>query len=255
MLSIITITYNNYTELIKTLDSIPKSDLIESIVVAGGQCKETLEFLKSYSGKSLSEKDEGIADAFNKGVRISSGKYIMFLNSGDELIDKSYTEKAIEILESNQNYSFVHSNLIFIDSNGNELYMKPQMKSLGRGMPYLHPTMVVRKQLFDQIGYFNTKLKIAMDFDWIVRLEKNSIAGNYYRNSFVIKMDGKGKSVIEESAAMRECYSILKSNNLLNLKNYLGFTVRYILFLLRGLVVKVGLETFLTSMKKVKHSE
>ena len=157
MLSIITITYNNYNELIKTLGSIPHSNLIESIVINGGDCKDTPEFLKTYSAKSLSEKDEGIADAFNKGVKLSSGNYVMFLNSGDELVDKSYLENAITILENNQNYGFVHSNLIFIDSNENELYMKPQMKSLGRGMPFLHPTMVVRKQLFDQIGYFNTR--------------------------------------------------------------------------------------------------
>jgi glycosyltransferase len=255
MISIVTITYNNFDQLIKTLNSIPKLNLIESVVINGGQCNKTSEFLRNYSGKSISEKDEGIADAFNKGVKLATGKYIMFLNSGDELIDKSYPLKAIEILNSSDEFNFVHSNLIFNDQHGTELYVKPQMKSLGRGMPYLHPTMIVRKKLFDQIGYFNTKLKIAMDFDWVARLEKNNISGNYCGGSYVIKMDGEGKSVIEEAAAISECYSILKSNGLLNPRNYLGFKVRQILYFFRVLIIKIGLKNFLSSLKKIKYSK
>ena len=254
MLSIVTVTYNNYDELIKTLNSIPKTDFIESVVVNGGQCERTKEFLKSYLGKSISEKDNGIADAFNKGVKLSSGKYIMFLNSGDELIDKSYPENASKILEDHPENDFVHSNLLLIDDNRNEFYMRPQMKSLGRGMPYLHPTMITKKQLFDNVGLFNTKIKIAMDFDWIARLQKNNSAGYYYDEKAVVKMDGKGKSVLKESEALKECFAILKINSLLTFENYIGFIIRYILYLGRVLTVKVGLKKILISTKKIKHS-
>lgn len=255
MLSIITVTYNNFNELIKTINSIPISASIESIVINGGQCEKTLDYLKSFSGRSVSEKDDGIADAFNKGVTLASGKYIMFLNSGDELIDNSYPEKAIKILELDRNISFVHSNLILADAGNNQLYMKPQMKSLGRGMPYLHPTMIVKKELFNQIGYFNTTLKVAMDFDWVARLVKNNFIGSYYSNSFVVKMDGEGKSIVQESIAMRECYSILKANALLNPKNIFGFSLRFTLYLTRVLMAKIGLKKILVSMKKIKHSQ
>lgn len=254
MVSIVTITYNNYDELVKTLNSLPDSDFIESVVINGGKCEKTKEFLKTFSGKSISEKDNGIADAFNKGVNLSSGQYIMFLNSGDELIDKLYPEKAIEILGKNYNNEFVHSNLLFIDENRNQLFMRPQMKSIGRGMPYLHPTMIVKKRLFDQIGLFNTKLKIAMDFDWIARLERNKISGYYFNDTAVVKMDGKGKSVFEESEAINECYTSLKNNDLLNLKNSIGFMVRYTLYLGRVSMVKIGLKNILVRMKKIKYS-
>lgn len=254
MLSIITITYNNFNDLIKTIASIPKSDLIESIILNGGQCKETLDYLKSYSGRSISEKDEGIADAFNKGVKLASGKFIMFLNSGDVLIDQSYLKKAIEILEQNKDISFVHSNLILTDSVNNHLYMKPQMKSLGRGMPFLHPTMILEKKLFNQIGYFNINMKVAMDFDWVARLIKNNYKGFYYKDSFVISMAGGGKSIVQESIALKECLASLKANSLLGLENIIGYCLRYALYFTRVLMSKIGLDKFLRLLKKIKYS-
>ncbi len=255
MISIVTITYNNFDELIETLNSIPESPLIESIVVNGGQCEKTKEFLKTYSGKSITEKDDGIADAFNKGVKLSSGKYILFLNSGDELIEKSYPEKALKIFNENRRISFVHSNLLLVDNSNPELFMRPALSNPGRGMPYLHPTMIVRKDLFDQIGMFDAKLKIAMDFDWIVKLVKNNFLGYYLNNNAVVKMDASGKSIKEENEAIKECFMILKANKFLTPNNLLGFTQRYTLYILRMLMVKIGLKDFLISMKKIKHSK
>ena len=255
MISIITITYNNYDELIKTLNSIPQTPFIESVVINGGQCEKTSEFLKTYSGKSITEKDDGISDAFNKGVKLSSGNYIMFLNSGDVLLDKSYPVIALNILDNKKDISFIHSNLLLVDFPNPELFMRPTMSNLGRGMPYLHPTMIVKKDLFKIIGWFNKNIKVAMDFDWIVRLEKHRIPGYYFNGNAVVKMDGKGKSIKQENIAIKECYSILKSNNYLTLTNLAGFSQRYLLYMLRTIMVKIGLIDFLMSMKKAKYSE
>jgi glycosyltransferase involved in cell wall biosynthesis len=255
MISIITITYNNYDELIKTLNSIPQTPYIESVVINGGQCEKTKEFLRNYQGKSISEADDGIADAFNKGVKYSSGTYIMFLNSGDVLLDKSYFERALNLLDQKKDISFIHSNLLLVDFPNPELFMRPTLSNLGRGMSYLHPTMIVKKDLFEIIGWFNKNIKVAMDFDWIVRLEKHKIQGHYFNGNAVVQMDGKGKSINQENVAIKECYSILKSNNYLTLTNLAGFSQRYLLYLLRMIMVKIGLKDFLMSMKKVKYSE
>jgi len=255
MISIVTITYNNYDELIKTLSSIPESPLIESVVVNGGDCEKTQKYLETYSGKSVSEKDDGIADAFNKGINISTGKYIMFLNSGDILLEKFYPEKAIKILNNNNEYDFTHSNLIFVDENNNELFVRPQMKSLGRGMPYLHPTMIVKKEVFTKTGLFDKNIKVAMDFDWVVKLVKNNCKGFYLNEGAVVKMDGKGKSVVEESKAIKECLTILRAHHHFTLKNIIGYAVRYALYIGRVFLVKAGLKKQLTSMKKIKHSK
>lgn len=255
MISIITITYNNYDELIKTLNSIPDSPFIESVVVNGGQCTRTKEFLKSYTGISVTEKDDGIADAFNKGVKFSSGKYIMFLNSGDVLIEKSYPEKVLKIFDEKRNISFAHSNLLLVDDSNPELFMRPSLSNLGRGMPFLHPTMIVKKELFDKIGMFDTKLKIAMDFDWIVKLVKNNFLGYYFNNSAVVEMNASGKSIKEEKAAIKECYTILRSNNFLTPNNFMGFILRYVLYALRMIMLKIGFKDVLMQMKKIKHSK
>lgn len=255
MISIVTITYNNFDELVKTLNSIPESTIIESVVINGGQCEKTKLFLNTYPGKSITEKDDGIADAFNKGVKLSSGKYIMFLNSGDVLIDKSYLEKALKVLNENRNISFVHSNLLLVDDSNPELFMRPTLSNLGRGMPYLHPTMIVKKELFDKIGMFDTKLKIAMDFDWIVKLVKYNFLGYFINNSAVVKMNASGKSIKEEKAAIKECYTILKSNNFLTPNNFMGFILRYVLYVLRMIMLKIGFKDVLIQMKKIKHSK
>jgi len=254
MISIVTITYNDYGGLKKTLGSIPDFDFIESVVINGGSDKSTLEFLDSHRGKVINEKDEGIADAFNKGIVNSSGDAIMFLNSGDELIEPGYLKETVEIFNKNKEVDFIHSNIILIDSIGTELYMKPPFCNLGRGLPYLHPTMIVKKSVFDQIGLFNKNYKIAMDFDFIVRLEKMSFKGFYVNDKAVVKMEGTGRSIEHEFDGIKECYKSLKQNSFLNLTNSFGMMVRVVLFLLRKLMILIGMGALLRNLKKKKHS-
>ena len=253
MLSIITLTYNNFNELKETLASLPKNDLIESIVVNGGNNNETYKYLKTHNGKVINEKDEGIADAFNKGIKVSSGDAIMFLNSGDILIDLSYPAEAYNVLMKNKNIHFVHSNILFSDILGAELFMKPPFCNLGRGLPYLHPTMIIRKSVFDEIGTFNTDYKIAMDFDFIVRLVKMGYKGFYREGKAVVKMEGSGKSAKEELTAIKECYASLRKNQYITIKNLIGLSQRVILYFLRKLLIKVGAGNLLKGLKKKKY--
>ena len=254
VLSIITITFNNFSELKGTLDSIPKLEFIESVVVNGGDCPQTKEFLKSYKGKSISEKDNGIADAFNKGIKLASGDLLMFLNSGDILIDPSYLVNAREQFLINKKIDFVHSNLVLKDASRTDLFMRPTFSHLGRGMPYLHPTMIVRKKIFDSVGMFNLNYKIAMDFDFIVRLKKKELSGYYVKEGFPIAMDGSGKSITKEGKAIRECFTILKENKELNIQNLLGYFQRYILFGGRKFLAFSGQSDLLLKIKARKHS-
>lgn len=254
MISIITITYNNYEDLVKTLGSIDINESIESVVINGGDCDKTSELLKSYDGIAISEKDNGISDAFNKGIKNSSGRYIMFLNSGDELTDKSYPQKAGEFLDIRKEYSFVHSNILFVDDSGETLHIRPPMKNPGRGMPYLHPTMVVRREVFDKVGLFRGEFRIAMDFDLIVKMEKAGLKGFYFDGIFPVKMEGSGKSVKQEYLAIKECFRILKENRYLNLRTVTGFGVRYFFFMIRKFMGMAGLSDYLLKMKKLKHN-
>ena len=80
MISIITVTYNNFDDLHRTLYSLEEIDGIEKVVVNGGECTKTKEYLSNFDGIAISEPDKGISDAFNKGVSRASGDTLMFLN-------------------------------------------------------------------------------------------------------------------------------------------------------------------------------
>jgi glycosyltransferase involved in cell wall biosynthesis len=254
ILSIITITYNNFKELKRTLSSLPDYDFIESVVINGGSDDASKEYLSSHHGKVINEKDEGIADAFNKGIKNSSGDAIMFLNSGDELIEATYLKEAEELLEKNNTIDFIHSNLLVTDQTGLELFMKPPFCNLGRGLPYLHPTMIVKKSVFDQIGFFNKNYKIAMDFDFVVRLVKKDYKGFYVKDKYVVKMEGTGRSVEREFEAIKECYKSLKENKFLNLQNSVGLIIRITLYFMRKMMVALGLDSQLRKLRMRKHS-
>jgi GT2 family glycosyltransferase len=157
-------------------------------------------------------------------------------------------------LKTNKEVAFVHSNLILFDSIGTKLYMKPSFCNLGRGLPYLHPTMIVRKSVFDQIGLFNKNYKIAMDFDFIVRLEQKGYKGFYINDKAAVKMEGSGRSVEQELDAIKECYKSLKQNDSLNVKNSFGMIIRFVLFFLRKLMILIGLGGLLRNLKEKKHS-
>jgi len=254
MVSVVTITLNNFLELKSTLESIPEKDFIESVVINGGNDSKTRDFLKNYKGKIITEKDNGIADAFNKGLANASGDYIMFLNSGDILIAPGYIKAAVNILSGNSEISFVHSNIIFHDRIGGEIFMRPQMKSVGRGQPFFHPTMITSKKCFDELGGFNTNYKIGMDFDFIVRMMKKGYKGDYVDGEAVVRMEGTGKSSAQENEAIKECYKSLKENDYLTLTNQTGYIIRQFFYSARKIVEKIGLKNLLGILKRKKHS-
>ena len=98
MISVITVTYNNYDDLHRTLHSLKNVDGIESVVVNGGDCNKTKKLLSNYDGIAISEPDKGISDAFNKGVTHATGENVMFLNSGDVLLSPEYLQEAEKTL-------------------------------------------------------------------------------------------------------------------------------------------------------------
>ena len=176
LLSIITITFNNFKDLSKTIESVRGLNDCEHIIINGGSCPQTLEFLQGFSGKTVSEPDSGISDAFNKGIQCSHGEAVIMLNSGDTLIDHTYPEQAMKILQENPEIDFVHANLIFEDTLIGPYIMRPLRTqnnlnpNIGRGMPYRHQSMVVRSSIYDKVGLFNLNY-ICSDYDWVCRWE------------------------------------------------------------------------------------
>jgi glycosyltransferase involved in cell wall biosynthesis len=248
MISVVTVTYNNFSELQKTVESLaPVRDRIEHIVVNGGQCEQTREYLRQYGCKSISEPDRGISDAFNKGVRMATGSGVVFLNSGDVLIHPEYFEWAESQLISKD---FTFSDILFDDALGGVIRLKPHGQSLGRGMPYAHPSLVVKRHVFDAIGGFVENLRTAMDFEFVCRMKKAKLEGVYYGQPVVL-MDGTGVSAKNESRSLMECRNALIANDLWNFSNRLFFYKRSVLYSVRRALLAAGLGSLLGSLKRV----
>lgn len=247
MISVVTVTYNNFSELQKTVESLASvRDRIEHIVVNGGQCERTKAYLREYRGKSISEPDRGISDAFNKGVRMATGSGIVFLNSGDVLIHPEYFEWAESHLTSKD---FTFSDILFDDAVGGVIRLKPHGRPLGRGMPYPHPSLVVNRRIFDSIGGFLEHFRIAMDYEFVCRMQNAKLEGAYYGQPVVL-MDGTGVSTTNEGRSLLECKNALIENDLWTLRNRFSFYERTVRYSVRRALLAAGLGSLLGSWKR-----
>ena len=258
-LSIITVTFNNYEELIRTFESIKSlKGEMEWVVVNGGDCEKTREFLQEKPIENFSfvtEKDEGIADAFNKGAKLSEGENLLFLNSGDLLFNTDYIRWAIEKLNEDRSLAFTHGDILFTDCEFGQLRMRPHGESVGRGMPYYHQTMVINKACFEKAGGFDKSFKIAMDYELVCRMEKAEMKGLYYEGEPVCLMDGSGVSRTQEGKSLKEAKRALKQNGLFWTPSvFFAFQKRVIFYSLRRLMDLLGLKDHLKRLKQKKYS-
>ena len=266
-LSIITITLNNFEELLRTVESVRDLNGCEHIIINGGECPQTLEFLQGYYGKSVSEPDQGISDAFNKGIRLSSGDAIIMLNSGDILLDRTYPARASQILDQDPQIDFVHADLIFEDKLIGSYIMRPLRTknvlspNIGRGMPYRHQSMVVRKEVYSRVGFFNLNY-ICSDFDWVCRwelgLNKSHGQAYYAQGDPVIIMDGGGISSTQERKIILEAIKIIRQRNkhisfLEKTRSYSALFRRLVLFSVRVFLKRSGFVNILVIIKRIKY--
>ena len=267
LLSIVTITFNNFEDLMHTIESVRDLEHCEHIIINGGNCLKTLAYLKNFSGISVSEPDQGISDAFNKGIKFSTGDAIIMLNSGDILIDRTYPSRACQILGQDSEIDFVHSDLIFEDRLIGPYVMRPLRSknilypNIGRGMPYRHQSMVVRKEVFDRVGLFNLDY-ISSDYDWVCKWElslKNSKGKAYYfQGNPVIIMDGGGVSSQNESKVILEAFQIILKHNmnsgfLTKVITYSALFKRIFLYSCRFILVRTGHVNILKKIRSLKY--
>lgn len=189
---------------------------IEHIFIDGGSDDGTLEVLNSYKKEGwidslVSEKDSGIYSALNKGLRLASGQYINIMNTDDYFLDIGYYKKALWAIKK-FNVDFVHANKTIKPTDegsgfvkkGNELY------SFFR-MPFLHQTMVIKKELFDEIGFFDEKYKIAADYKWVIKMILADKKGFHIKENVLYSMAGgvssdRQKCIEEVSRVIFESY-------------------------------------------------
>lgn len=176
--SIVTVCYNSSQTIDRSIRSVANQTypLIEHIVVDGGSTDGTVEILKYSQSPILSyisEADEGIYDAMNKGARVATGDIIAFLNSDDFYVDNNVVADIVEAF-SNVDVDFVCGNVEIFNPTTKKTIRSYRSKHftierLKIGWMPPHPATFIRKSCFEACQGFNTKYKIAGDFDFTLR--------------------------------------------------------------------------------------
>lgn len=205
MITIITINYNNALGLERTLSSISSQDFrgeFEHIIIDGGSSDNSVSIIKNYSTSGnvvwVSEGDEGIYDAMNKGLSIASNGYIAFLNSGDVLDGADKLSLITQKLKDNTVTDFLYGDLVFVSRDGSITRRwtagKFQKWKLYFGWMPPHPMTVIKKSLLESVGGFNVQFKIAADYDLFLRLILTRKIAFEYLAVNTVKMEVGGVS-------------------------------------------------------------
>ena len=199
-ISIITGTYNSALTISDTLKSIQIQSYsnIEHIIVDGASKDNTLKIVSKFShvAKVISEPDQGIYDAMNKGIKAAKGDIIGILNSDDFYAHERVLENVINKMES-QNVDSLYGDLVFVKPNKtNEVvrYWKSKTQTdrgWERGWMPPHPTFFLRKKVYEKYGNFDLDFKSAADYELMLRvLYKNKISTTYLPQILVYMRTG-----------------------------------------------------------------
>ena len=174
-LSIITINYNNLEGLKRTYDSVVSQTCqdFEWIIIDGGSTDGSREFIEERQDKFAywcSEPDKGIYNAMNKGIAKATGEYLQFLNSGDNLVDDKVIE---EFLTLDWNEDIISGDII-VDNDETDVRYNPDddvldIDTMRRGCIY-HPSSYIKKELFDNYGLYDEKLRIVSDWKFFLEV-------------------------------------------------------------------------------------
>jgi len=173
LVSVITVSRNARATIRRTIDSVlmQSHPRIEYIVVDGASEDGTQEILRSYGDRLdywFSEPDNGIADAFNKGIELSTGEIVGILNA-DDWYQPEAVEEVVSAFEEYPEADVVCGSVAFWDGT-QRLWSEPsQPERLPIAMSVQHPATFVRRRRFEASGAFRTDFRCAMDYDLLLR--------------------------------------------------------------------------------------
>jgi hypothetical protein len=236
MVSIVTIVKNGEKYLEQTIQSVINQTYsnIEYIIVDGGSTDGTLDIVRKYESEIsywISEPDEGISDAFNKGVSFSNGFLVGILSADDLYFQASVIESIVEKSKINPTISFYFGDCLY-DSDRNISKLEGDdryAKKLGFFMPHIHhPTVFMQREVLINIP-FSTAYKLCMDYHLFVRLNKQGLLGSRY-NGLVTIVRNCGVSNRLYYRTQKEVFRASTeqgTSKILAALIYIIFTVRY----------------------------
>jgi glycosyltransferase involved in cell wall biosynthesis len=204
-ISIITITYNSAATVEDTIRSVVSQDYpdLEYIIIDGKSKDNTLKIVEKYKDKItkvVSEKDKGLYDALNKGIKHATGDVIGMLHSDDLYANDQVISKVAAAFKKDTSVEGLYADLVFVNRNDTNKVMRVwnsgeyEEDAFVRGWMPPHPTFFVKKECYEKFGGFNTELKLSADYELMLRMiHKNKIKLAYIPE-MIVKMRMGGVS-------------------------------------------------------------
>ena len=191
LVSVVMATFNEPLEFISSaIESILTQTYknIEHIIIDGNSTDRTLELIKEYDKenklKIFSEKDSGIYDAMNKGLKQSKGKYIVYLNSDDFYCRTNAVEEAVMLMEKNK-LDYLFGDAKALTEEKKEATWIADINNLPYAMNYCHQTLFVKSEIMKDLGGFDLKYKVSADSDVMIKLYIQKYKYGVLRNPYI----------------------------------------------------------------------
>lgn len=264
LISIVTPTFNSRETVLDTLKSVHGQSFsnIEHIIVDGVSKDDTLELVKEFfesrpgiNYKIICEKDQGIADAFNKGIREASGDIIGVLNSDDYYYHDDVLNEVYQAFQ-NESLDFVHGKIFFEDDVFGSNIRNPLMCSPLLALPYNHPSMYFKKKVYDEVGLFDISFRFSMDYEWVLRLyDKNlnlKYRGHYLDTKPMVFMRAGGASWSGDDKGVVERRLGLEKHNLYGLKAKILISWQVLKLKVRNFLYRIKLDPLIKFWRWLK---
>ena len=211
-LSIITVCYNCASSIERTIKSVlaQKEDSVQYIVIDGASSDGTLDVLKQYHNKInilVSEPDEGLYYAMNKGVELAEGKYLLFINAGDILLPNSL-QVAKKEFQQNIDVLYFGYYSVYCEKGISLKFEGKACHEISHDMPTSHNAMFFLKASFADNGFYDTSYRFSADYEWLCR-NHSKIRTKYCGDKIVDYLQG-GLSETRHLEVLREKAIIAK---------------------------------------------
>lgn len=222
--SLILTTYNSEENLRRTLESIEeqKYPAVEVVIKDGASTDHTLNIIKEYEAASKyrvkwsSERDNGIYDAMNQGYQMADGDIIVFFN--DLFMNDQVVSKMVQLIDDHPECVGAHADLVYATDEKVVRYWKmgPQ-KSLHLGWMPGHPTLFLKREIYEEYGLYDPDYTIAADYEFMIRFLKDKKNKLAYLPETIIRMYYGGTSTSGSGSyllSLKEGHRALKDNHI-----------------------------------------
>lgn len=192
LITVITVVLNRVGTIAAAIESVLGQTYpnIEYIVIDGGSTDGTVDVIRTFEEQIdywLSEKDEGIYYAMNKGISLANGEWVALLNSDDLYINEN---SLIVLSEIDGQYDIVVSDVIMLTKEGEKIYCVNENRPLYITTPYMHTGMFFRKAIYEKYGFYDTSYMISSDNEYVFRCKKQGLKFYKLSHPLVYMSDG-----------------------------------------------------------------